>query len=68
MSVQDGLRYTGISMGSLSHSLFVRLISFDPTTFSKAIDGVDGAQDGKQNPGVGYSDAVEIRAHVFDKL
>ena len=34
----------------------------------KAINGVDGAHDSKRFSGAGYSDAVKIRAHLFDKL
>ncbi len=33
-----------------------------------AADGVDWAHDGKKFSGAGYSDAVKIRAHFFDKL
>ncbi len=29
-------------------------------TCSKTIDGVDAARNGKQNPGVVYSDAIKI--------
>ena len=48
---------------SLDCSLFTRLM-----TCSIAIDGVDGARDGKQNPGAGYSVVVEVTTNFFDKL
>ena len=35
---------------------------------SKAVNGIDGARDGKQTPGLVYSDAVEIRADFFKEL
>ena len=46
-------------------SIALPIQSFDPTTFSKATDGV---RDNKQIAGVGYGDAVEIRTNFFDKL
>ena len=48
---------------SLDRSLFTRLI-----ICSKAVNGIDGARDGKQTPGVVYSDAIEISADFFNKL
>ena len=59
----------GFSMGVLS-GIAIAFVnhSVDPTTFSKAINGVNGAHDSKQNPGVVYSEVVEIRADFFDKL
>ena len=67
---------------SVDRSLSSRLIairSFDPTLqmyfsnrfliiCSKAINGIDGARDGEQNPAADYSEVVEMRAHTFDKL
>ena len=51
----------------LSPSLFTPLI---PRLMicSKAMNGIDGARDGEQTPGAGYSEVVEIRANFFDKL
>ena len=50
-----------IVVHSLDPSLSVQLI----TRFmicSKAINGIDGARDGEQTPGAGYSEVVKMRA------
>ena len=52
---------------SVDRSLSIRLIT-RLMICSKAINGIDGARDGEQNSGAGYSEVVEMRAHSFDKL